>query len=149
MKKQLLLLTAVISCSSIYAQEDAAIQQWQSNHPTTLLISASRYASFSDEEKALIGTDYILFENKVTLELLEQFDQQKGLNQDAVEPLKEGDADMIKNWMSSHREVKIVRQSAYIAFAPERQQYCIDHPLEILVLDGESITIKDIERYGH
>ena len=66
-----------MSCMRVFSQEDAAIRQWQSSHPTTLLISAARYASFSDEEKALIGTDYILFEDKVTLELLEQSEQAK------------------------------------------------------------------------
>lgn len=138
-----------MSCMNVFSQEDAAIQKWQLAHPTTLLISAARYASFSDEEKALIGTDYILFENKVTLELLEQSEQAKSVEMSEKEPVKEEDEQIIKDWMATHQEVKIVRQSAYAAFSPERRQYCLDRPLEVLILEGESLTVKDIEGYGH
>lgn len=148
MKKTTLLLLTFMSCMSVFSQDDTAIQKWQSSHPTTLLISAARYASFSDEEKTLIGTDYVLFEDKVTLELLEQSEQSKSTEMSTNEPIKEEDQQIVKDWMATHLDVKIVRQSAYAAFSPERQQYCLERPLEILVLEGESITIKDIENYG-
>ncbi len=138
-----------MSSMSVFSQEDAAIQQWQSSHPTTLLISAARYADFTDEEKALIGTDYILYENKVTLELLEQSEQAKSTEMSAKKPAKQEDLQLIKDWLGTHQGVKIIRQSAYVALSPERQQYCVERPLEILVLEGESITRKDIERYGN
>ena len=147
MKKTSLLALAFLFSMNAFSQEDAAIQKWQSAHPTTLLISAARYASLSDEEKALIGTDYILFEDKVTVELLEKFDQQKGI--ETTTTFKEEQQQEVKNWLSTHPEVKIIRRSTFDAFAPERQQYCAERPLEILVLEGESITIKDIENYGH
>ncbi len=136
-------------CSmSVFSQEDAAIRQWQSSHPTTLLISTARYASFSEEEKALIGTDYILFEDKVTLELLEQYEQAKSGGMSAKKPVKEADQQVIKDWLGTHQGVKIIPQSTFAAFVPERQQYCLERPLEILILEGESITLKDIEGYG-
>ncbi len=138
-----------MSCMHVFCQEDAAIQQWQSSHPTTLLISAARYASFSDEEKVLIGTDYILYENNVTLELLEQSEQAKSIGTAPEKPAKDEDLQVIKDWIGTHQGVKIIRQSAYVVLSSERQQYCLERPLEILVLEGESITRKDIERYGN
>ncbi|HLP56239.1 MAG TPA: hypothetical protein VK151_14475 [Fluviicola sp.] len=149
MRKITVLLTTLLCSMSVFSQEDAAIRQWQSAHPTTLLISKARYASFSEEEKALIGTDYILFDDKVTLELLEQSEQSKSVGMSAKKPVKEEDQQLIKDWMGTHREVKIIRQSAFAAFSPERQQYCLERPLEILILEGESITLKDIEGYGN
>lgn len=138
-----------MSSMSVFSQQEAAIQQWQSAHPTTLLISAARYASFSDEEKVLLGTDYILFENKVTLDLLQQYEQAKNAEMSEKEPAKEEDQQMIKDWLGTHQDVRIVSRSSYVAFSPERQQYCLDRPLEILILQGETITVKDIESYGH
>src|SRR6218665_1929149 len=146
MKKTILLAT-LISCSGIYAQEDKAIAQWQSAHPTTLLISTTHYASLSDDEKALIGEDYILFEGKVTLQQLQQAELAKGLTSE-VELIKEKEAQIIKDWLGTHQEVMIIRQSKYASYDSVRQQYCVDRPLEILILEGEFLTLKDIEHYG-
>jgi len=146
MIKTTLLLTTFMSCMNVFSQEESAIQKWQSAHPTTLIISSERYASFSDEEKALIGTDYILFDDKVTLELLEKSVQSKSV--EMATTIRDKDQQIIKEWVGTHQEVKIVRRSAFDAFAPERQQYCLERPLEILILEGESITVKDIENYG-
>ena len=149
MRKTTILVLTFMCSMSVFSQEDAAIRQWQSSHPTTLLISAARYASFSEEEKALIGTDYILFEDKVTLELLEQSEQAKSGGMSAKKPVKEEDQQLIKDWLGAHQGVKIIPQSTFAAFVPERQQYCLERPLEILILEGESITLKDIEGYGN
>lgn len=147
MKRALLrLLPAFMLCMNVFSQEEAAIQKWQSAHPTTLLISAERYAGFTEEEKALIGTDFILFQDKVTIELLQKSEQSKSTGNIAT--LKEQDEQIIKDWLGSHQQVKIVKRSSFDAFAPERQQYCLERPLEILILEGETITVKDIESYG-
>jgi len=146
MKKFSLLLTALVPCMFSHAQEDQAIQQWQSAHPATQLISVTRYAALSEDEKLAFGTDYILFSDKITLQqLLSSEQSEKSTGSRNAPELSETHAEYIKEWLSSHQEVKIVTRSYFESLPEESRQVYADH--HSLILSGEYLTVKDIQAY--
>lgn len=150
MSKTSLLLFSLFAATTLSAQEtEKAIQTWQSLHPTTLLISADRYNSLSPEDKALIGTDIIVFQEKITLDQLEQYDAVKSTVSGSLVNAKEEDAGLIKDWLGINRDVMIVRASEFTAMDSAKQQECLNNPATILVLEGEYLTVKDIARYNY
>lgn len=145
--KSLLLLLTVFSAATLSAQEDEkAIQQWQSLHPSTVLISAERYNSLTAEEQQLLGNDIIVFQEVITLDQLNAYQVEKGLETSTGNPAgKTEDADAIKNWIATHPDVRIIPQSRYAALSDIRLQQA--NTAECIVLEGEVLTLKDIQHY--
>lgn len=144
----LLLLAGFIPCGLKAQDERTAIQQWQSLHPTTLLISSERFNSMSEDERALLGNNYIVFQEKITIAQLQQYDAEKEKTTGVAQkqPLaKDEDLQFIKNWRATHREVRIVPHSKYITLNEVRLQQV--QSSEFIILEGETITVKDIEHY--
>ena len=145
--RSLLLLLTVFTATTLSAQENEnAIRQWQSLHPTTLLISAERYNSLSTEEQQLLGSDVVVFQEKITLEQLEQYAAEKGIAAGPKQTIaKDADLAAIKEWRGKHRDVQLVPQSKYVTLSDTRLQQV--HSAGYIVLEGETITLKDIEAY--
>jgi hypothetical protein len=142
------LLFMLFPAAVTWSQDETAIQQWQSQHPATLLISSHRFQQLSTEEQALLGTDVIVFNDKITLAQLEQYSAEKsGAAGQAPDIDKDEKAQFIKDWLGSHQEVLIVKQSEFQAMTPEQQQNMID--FHALVLTGETITQEDLLHYQY
>lgn len=142
------LLFMLLPTAMAWSQDEKAIQQWQSQHPTTLLISSERFAQLSADEQELLGTDLIVFNDKITLEQLEQYSAAKsGASGQAPQQDKDETAQFIKDWLGAHQEVLIVRQSEFQAMTPEQQQKMID--FRALILTGETITQNDLLQYQY
>jgi hypothetical protein len=137
----------MFAATTLFAQVDEnAIRKWQSLHPTTLLISAERYNSLSTEEQQLLGTDVIVFQEKITLSQLEQYDAEKSISVGPKETAaKDEDLRIIKEWRGKHRDVQLIPHSKYVTLTEVRLQQV--HSAGYIVLEGEEITVKDIDAY--
>lgn len=146
MKLHLLLPSLAFSASGLFAQEDQqAIQQWQSLHPSTLLIPAERYQRLSPEEQQLLGKDIIIFQNTITLEQLMAYDAEKSGEAISGKPKKTDDLDAIKIWLGQHPGVRVIPQSKYATLSDDRLPEA--HTASCIVLEGEALTLKDIDNY--
>jgi hypothetical protein len=147
MKTTLLLLTGFLS-GGLNAQNDqVAIGQWQSLHPTTLLISSERFNLLSEAERALLGNDYVVFEERISLEQLRQYDAVKNSVAGEAPATKEEDAAAIKQWKGTHQDIKLVPRSYFESLDAEKQLLYTEDPY-CLVLLGETLTVKDIELFA-
>jgi hypothetical protein len=148
MKSIYLLLFSALNASAVCAQNDQqAIQQWQSAHPTTLFISAERYNALSSEEQHLLGSDIIVYQDKISLALIEQHEAlAKAENDHSQKPTKTEDLAIIKNWKATNPDVKIVPRSVFMAADQDRQQVYTENT-NCLILLGEWLTVKDIELF--
>ncbi|MDH4471844.1 MAG: hypothetical protein QE487_04505 [Fluviicola sp.] len=148
MKSIYLLLFSALNVSVVCAQNDQqAIQQWQSAHPTTLFISAERYNALSSEEQHLLGSDLIVYQDKISLALIEQHEAlAKAENDQSQKPTKTEDLAIIKNWKATNPDVKIVPRSMFDTIEAERQQFYLEDS-NCLILAGEWLTVKDIQLF--
>ena len=150
MKCIYLLLFGVLNASAVCAQTDQqAIQQWQSAHPTTLFISAERYHSLSTQEQQMLGSDLIIYQDKISLAVIEQYEAAtKSTNDQSNKPSKTEDLEIIKNWSANNPGVKIVKRSYFDSIPANQQQAYLDDA-NCMILDGEWLTVKDIESFEH
>lgn len=150
MKCIYLLLFVALNASSVSAQTDQqAIQQWQSAHPTTLFISAERYNSLSTQEQQLLGSDLIIYQDKISLAVIEQYEATtKSTNDQSNKPSKTEDLEIIKNWSANNPDVKIVKRSYFDSIPANQQQAYLDDA-NCMILEGEWLTAKDIESFEH
>lgn len=145
--KVFLLLIGVSITPALLAQNDRqAIQQWQSSHPATILISAERYNGLSQQEQQLLGSDVIVFQEKITLAQLEQYDVAKNGALASKPAAKDEEPELVKQWLGMHPDVKIIPRSLYDSL-PDEQRLAYDQPY-CMILQGETITAKDIELFG-
>lgn len=148
MKCIYLLLFGALNASAVCAQTDQqAIQQWQSAHPTTLFISAERYNSLSSQEQELLGSDLIIYNDKISLVAIEQHEAlTKSTNDQSNKPSKTEDLTIIKNWSANNPDVKIIARSVFDVIPADRQSAYLEDS-NCLILAGEWLTVKDIESF--
>lgn len=146
MKTMLLLLFGFIGMKSTFAQSDLAIQQWQNAHPSVLLISSETYANMDGETKKSIEGKAIIFSGEITIQDLNNAMQsEKSGEIEANGSSIESERDMIKVWLGTHTDVKIIRNSEFLSAEQIVQSaYLNDHAL---ILNGEFITVEDILKY--
>lgn len=148
MRITLLLLIVLVSGGLKAQNQRTAIQQWQSLHPTTHLISSERFNALSDQERKLLGNDYIVFRDEVSLEQLQQYDATAKNGAASPSPvMKDEDAAAIKQWKGLHPHIKLVPRSYFDSLTEEKQLLYTENPY-CLILQGESLTVKDIELFG-
>lgn len=147
MKTQLLLLGCLFSTSVYFAQnEETAIRQWQSRHPEILLIREDRFADMSKEEKALIGNNYILYKDHISLQELQDYSGEKTSSEDGLSTSRLADARYIKQWKAINSDVKIVPRSVYDT-AGDQRRAAYDAHSRCMILEGEYLTIEDIRLF--
>lgn len=150
MRSAYLLLLGAFAMHGAQAQDNPqAIQQWQSTHPSTLLLSSERFNSLSDDEQELLGMDYIVYQDQIALAQLEQHQSAKGIPASNRQPdAKDENALFIKRWLGDHPDVIPVSKTEFNAMDVAKQQECQNNP-SILLLKGEVITMQDINQYGY
>lgn len=146
MKSLHLLLLGTLAVPFSWGQNnEQAIRQWQSQHPTVLLISSDRYEAMSEKDKSLLE-EYIVFDNQISLDQLESYSAEQDKNNAGTVFLKEADANYVKQWRGQNQDVKIVPQSVFSSAEESRRQVYLDNP-RCLILSGEILTVKDIELF--
>lgn len=112
-------------------------------------ISQDDFAHFSQEELDNLHGNYILFEGELTKELAEslivQFNNANKTNQSTEYSLKPEEQQFVKEWLSVHPDVKIVKRSEYLA-SPENIQNEYTKSACMILL-GEIVTREDILNY--
>jgi hypothetical protein len=150
MRSTYLLLLGAFAMHGAQAQDNPqAIQQWQSAHPSTLLISSERFNSLAGDEQELLGMEYIVYQDHIVLAQLEQYQSAKGIPASDRQPdAKDENALFIKRWLGNHPDVTLVSKAEFNAMDASKQQECQNNP-SILLLKGETITMQDINQYGY
>jgi len=143
----LLLLFGAFSSAAIAQDEQQAIQQWQSSHPTTLFISSDRFTNLSEKEQLLLGSDILIYQDKITLTVIEQHTSQlKSSIGNSSKPGKAEDLAIIKNWLAFNGDVKLVPRSLFDTADDIHQQIYLENS-RCMVLLGEQLTVKDIQLF--
>lgn len=144
----LLLLGSLYTGISQAQSEQEAIRQWQSLHPNTQIVSEDRFNSMSQGERLLLGNDIIVYKDKITLSQLQAYDvnSEKSLESSQANKLSLEEKGVIKVWLVENSDVKIVPRSVYDSADDARKQLYSENP-RCLILEGESLTVKDIERF--
>ncbi|MBI3237615.1 MAG: hypothetical protein HYZ43_02015 [Flavobacteriia bacterium] len=102
------------------------------------------FNALSSQEQELLGSDLIIYQDKISLALIEQHEALvKSDNDQSQKPTKTEDLAIIKNWTANNPDVKIVPRSVYDAAEDDRQQVYTENP-NCLILEGEWLTVKDI-----
>lgn len=135
-----------IGMKSTFAQSDLAVQQWQNTHPSIMLISSETYASMDETTKKTIEGKSIIFSGAISIqELTDAIQFEKSIENELTASLPNSEKDMIKIWLGTHLDVKIVRNSEFLSADENIQNaYINDHAL---ILNGEFITVEDILKY--
>jgi hypothetical protein len=142
MKK--LLLQTICICAfagTSSAQSTLDVQQWQSQHPDMLLMKKEQFESLPKALQDKITGKVVFYENIATVILEEKSAVANTLVQ------KEEDLLIIKNWMSQNPDVKIIPRSMYDALPLERQE--MYQSIASMILEGETITVRDIQNYQY
>lgn len=149
MKGYLLLLCGSLFTGISQAQsEQQAIQQWQSLHPNTQIVSEERFNAMSDDERLLLGSDVVVYKDKISLSQLQEHDNlhEKSVETAQASKLSPEDSYFIKQWLATNSDVKIIPQSVYEAMDDERKLVYSENP-RCMILKGETLTVKDIEDF--
>lgn len=143
MKKYLLLMCAVSAAQAFYAQNSDEISLWAASHPDVYIMSSENYNSLSEDSRTKINDHVVVYNETLTIEKLQAFDQEKSYT--IEEPIygKGSDAQELKDWRGFNPDVKIVTHSAYNAMSEEDKSYYVG----ALILIGEKLTIEDIRNY--
>ncbi|GEM_PF-4253201 len=151
MKKILILF--FFSCSYYFTiAQNIEISQFQHQHPEIAFISQERFNSFSQDEINLLADNYIIFNDKITQSDLSKFTSNINNKSSNSDPINGTDTssdvlNQIKNWLSVHPNLKIVKHSEFESESILTQNEYINN--HCLILIGEVITYLDIELYPY
>lgn len=137
-------LVALLLLVKINAQEIDPIKAWQQQHPNVVFVSNESYQNMSPSERErLENLDVILFKDEIKLEDLHDYENNNGLKNDVQVHYTNEE---LKQWISEHDEVKLIKQSAYMN-SPESIQEEYHHCSYCLIMKGEFLTLSDISNY--
>lgn len=130
----------ILSSWQTSAQDANQLSQLQSANPNKIVMSLENYNALDSAQQAKIQGVLILLED-VDATAMNSFVHD--VSEDSAEHFET--ENFIKRWLAANNTVKIVKQSQYQG-ANEMQKAMYDQP-EVLVLEGEEITRRDIENY--
>lgn len=151
MKSRLLYsgIFCIISNFSFTQSQD--LINWQSAHPEVSFIEKSDFIQFTQEEISKLNNNYIVFDDEIQLSDIESFDI-LSMQQDqpillANWVIKKSEAQFIKDWLATHADVKIIKNSEYSSLSQnQKNEYQSAHAL---ILSGEILTRADILTYPY
>lgn len=138
------LLVLISYC--LHSQEDS-IEDWQQVHPNILFFEAQDFALLSSDQQSKLGENIIVFDTKITWKDITSFEL-RTMPSDSEMRAKNPDSyigSTVKFWLADHPEVKIIPRSYYDALDVDQQ--AVYQNTNALILDGEHITLEDIQRY--
>jgi len=149
MRQILFSLLFICPITANYAQKNE-IYQFQKAHPEISFISQERFNSFSHEEILLLGADYILFNQEISVSDLASFKgvtRNKGLREERTTDIDTAEEVLneIKIWLANHLFVKIVKHSEFEVLSESDKIHYINN--QCLILIGETITSQDLANY--
>lgn len=145
--RSLLLLLNSVFILTLYSQ-DLSVQEFQKKYPQIAFIEKERFVSFQDEELSLLGDKFIVFEREPdTKDIQDYLNNHPEMKKENVLGVgySQEQQDYVKEWLTTHPNVKIIKRSEYENSSLERQQEYQDK--HCLILLGEEVTVTDIELY--
>ena len=142
MKK--LLLQTICICAfagTSSAQSTFDVQQWQSQHPDMLLMKKEQFEALAKSLQDKITAKVVFYEDISSV-----LTESKSSSANSIIQ-KEEDLLIIKNWMALNPDVKIIPRSMYDALPIERQE--MYQSMASMILEGETITVRDIQNYQY
>ena len=149
MSKIMLYLLFICPIMANYAQKNE-IYQFQKAHPEVSFISQEKFNSFSHEGILLLGDDYILFNQEISVSDLASFKgvtRNKELREERIKDIDTAEEVLneIKIWLANHLFVKIVKNSEFEVLSESDKIHYINN--QCLILIGETITSQDLANY--
>jgi hypothetical protein len=135
----------------MYAQKNNVIN-FQKEHPEISFISLERFNSLSAEEITLFADNFVVFNSDIQSTDLSKFNFPPKLKSSDSGPINGTDEssdvfNQIKNWYSTHTDVKIVKRSEYNELSEANKIiYTNNH---YLILIGETLTFLDTQLYPY
>lgn len=145
--KSIFLIGFSVFSNALFSQ-DSAIENWQNKHPHVVAIESNTFHALSDEQKALLGENYIVFDHKLKLSDIEEFESNLALKTNGYTnhyEAKSEEANAIKAWLGKNQDVKIIPRSYFQSLNSDQQSDYIE--ADALICIGETITLEDIEIY--
>lgn len=140
--KQLLFMFLLLS-GTTFSQD---ITTWIEHHPHVLLINAKDASEEFLEKLDQKAADYILYSDAFTYRDIERYERDQSAQPES--PLinaKSDEAEFVKVWLTENQHVKIIPNDLYASMpSTDQQGYSAK---ETLILDGNYITLSDIERF--
>jgi len=147
------LLYACFACaiSTITFGQKQDIIDWQSAHPTVSFIEKNDFIHFSDDEISKLNNNYIVFDEEIQWTDLESFEN-LSFNEDphiqlANWTIKKSESQFIKDWLATHSDVKIIKNSEYSSLSENQKNEYVT--AQALILSGEFLTRADILTYPY
>jgi hypothetical protein len=144
MKYLLIFLSAGIFSVVCHAQQNE-IADWQKKHPTVLFVEQSDYTIEFQQQLAPLNREVIVYQGEITMEDINSYAAAHQEKSTIFSVEREEDLEAIKIWLSEHPDLKIVARSVFLAQLQKEQDFLIGS--DAMILQGEKITLQDIENY--
>jgi hypothetical protein len=149
MKKLLLFIFLFYSSFLLRAQEELSVSEWQKNNPDVIFIEKNDASTELIEKLDSKGIKYIIFNNDVQESDILNFTNQNSLKKDYYQfdgfSVRTEEAQFVKNWFSTHTDIKVLTKSAVANFSNDQIEFY--RSIDALILDGEIITMQDLKNY--
>lgn len=138
------LLFILFLAQSSFAQQDFS-KDWQTKHPDVIFVKQQDYSTDLAEQFNAKNLKVVVYSESITPELIQaytsEFEQQTSTT--LIE--KSAAANEIKIWLAGNEGLKIIPRSIFEGQNEEQQALILDS--DAMVLEGEKITLLDIEYY--
>ena len=127
-----------------YSQQ-SEIADWQKKHPHILFVEQADYTPEFKAQLESLNREVIVYTDEITMDVINSYTsvfQEKTTLSNAV---RIEDLDAIKVWLSQNQDLKIVPRSVFNSESESYQNEILES--DALVLQGEKITLEDIEIY--
>ncbi|MFN6084771.1 MAG: hypothetical protein ACK476_07565 [Fluviicola sp.] len=149
MKKLLLFIFLFYSSFLLRAQEELSFSEWQKNNSDVVFIEKNDASNELIEKLDSKGIKYIIFNNDVQESDILNFTNQNSLKKDYYQfdgfSVRTEEAQFVKNWFSTHTDIKVLTKSAVANFSNDQIEFY--RSIDALILDGEIITMQDLKNY--
>ncbi|MFN5984698.1 MAG: hypothetical protein ACK479_14620 [Fluviicola sp.] len=149
MKKLLLFIFLFYSSFLLRAQEELSVSEWQKNNSDVVFIEKNDASNELIEKLDSKGIKYIIFNNDVQESDILNFTNQNSLKKDYYQfdgfSVRTEEAQFVKNWFSTHTDIKVLTKSAVANFSNDQIEFY--RSIDALILDGEIITMQDLKNY--
>lgn len=142
LKYQISLFLIGLFFSASFAQQ--SVQEWQESHPNVLFIESSDYNALSENDQSFLK-DFIVYNTEISIEDIQLYESENLKSTVELTPEKISEGNEIKNWLGVHNGVKVIPNSYYAPLSDKDKTRFQNS--NFLVLEGEVITLRDIENY--
>lgn len=140
---------AFLAVSQFAISQNLEVQKWQENNPHVLFIEATDYAELSEQKKALLGSEFIVFNDKISQQDIANYLTSKSDIESTTKSIIDSNspnADEVKAWLAKNSDLKIISNDYFSSLNQVEQQVYLE--ADALIYQGEHLTIEDIRQYN-